>query len=498
MLEDHGYIQPALARTVELEDTGKPFDLRMDVIAVLQRTAEVTPYNTLVRLFVLARPVSEEEARAALAPVELEQLLALGLLRKSDGGIRAEAALLPFQDLLLVRDFWPQVTGKSNLGNCVLGVGPTSLALANVTVRHHVAFALDLGTGSGIQALWAARHADRVIATDTNPRALNFAAMNCRLNELSNIELRQGSLYEPVSDCRFDLIVANPPFVISPRSDYEYRDSGMSGDAISEQVIRGAPALLREGAYCTVLINWYHQSEEDWSDRLTQWVASSGCDAWILCSYHTDPISYASNWLRQTTANDPDRYTHLLDEWLAYYEQLGIGMISSGAVILRRRSCRSNWLRAERTPAGLPRGSCSDQIQRIFAAQDFLEELGDDQNLLKKTLILTRDHQLEHVLQAENGNWAVKQAQLKQTRGFQFIGNVDRLVATILAGCNGQHKVGELVDDLAVGLGMKAEQIVPACIGVIRKLLESGFLSVSAKSTTMKDTKGHEDFITLE
>ena len=59
MLEDRGYIQPALARTVELEDTGKPFDLRMDVIALVfcvpvrnRRRKEIKDQTTLVQYWI--------------------------------------------------------------------------------------------------------------------------------------------------------------------------------------------------------------------------------------------------------------------------------------------------------------------------------------------------------------------------------------------------------------------------------------------------------------
>ena len=58
--------------------------------------------------------------------------------------------------------------------------------------------ALDLGTGCGIQALLAAKHAERVVATDVNPRALGFAAFNAALNGIETIELRDGSGFDPV------------------------------------------------------------------------------------------------------------------------------------------------------------------------------------------------------------------------------------------------------------------------------------------------------------
>ena len=58
---------------------------------------------------------------------------------------------------------------------------------------------LDIGTGSGLLAVHAAAHADRVVAVDINPRALRFAEFNAALNAVDNVEWREGSLFEPVA-----------------------------------------------------------------------------------------------------------------------------------------------------------------------------------------------------------------------------------------------------------------------------------------------------------
>ena len=79
--------------------------------------------------------------------------------------------------------------------------------------------ALDVGTGNGIQAVLASRHAGAVVATDVSERALAFAEFNCDLNDADNVELRLGSFLEPAAGERFGLVVSNPPFAISPDHD---------------------------------------------------------------------------------------------------------------------------------------------------------------------------------------------------------------------------------------------------------------------------------------
>jgi methylase of polypeptide subunit release factors len=91
------------------------------------------------------------------------------------------------------------------------------------TVVPRDARVLDLGTGSGVCALFAARRARTVIATDINPEAVRCARVNALLNRLdSRIEARQGDLFEPVAGERFDLVLFNPPFLLgAPRTPRE-------------------------------------------------------------------------------------------------------------------------------------------------------------------------------------------------------------------------------------------------------------------------------------
>ena len=125
----------------------------------------------------------------------------------------------------------------------VLGVGGASLTLSGLMLQRPVARALDVGTGCGIQALHASRHADRVVATDISVRALQLAELNAGLNGIDSVEFRLGSLFEPVAGETFDHIVSNPPFVITPRADgvpeYEYRDGGMVGDDLIAAFVAG-------------------------------------------------------------------------------------------------------------------------------------------------------------------------------------------------------------------------------------------------------------------
>jgi HemK-related putative methylase len=88
--------------------------------------------------------------------------------------------------------------------------------LADLTV-------LDLGTGSGVGAVFAARRGASVVAVDINPEAARCARINALLNQVDErVEVRQGDLFAPVQGRRFDLVLFNPPFYRgTPRDDLD-------------------------------------------------------------------------------------------------------------------------------------------------------------------------------------------------------------------------------------------------------------------------------------
>ena len=189
----------------------------------LRRTTGGSPLETLVRLFLLQTTVSVADAEAAL-PGLVDRLAVAGLLEQSVSEVRARLDCRPYgtdddTPLWVVSDLTPGLDGGPQrvVADHVLGISPASTSLAQLTLREPVGSALDLGTGCGVQALHLARHAQRVVATDVNARALAVARFNAALNDVADVvEVRDGSFFEPVRDERFDLIATNPPFVISP------------------------------------------------------------------------------------------------------------------------------------------------------------------------------------------------------------------------------------------------------------------------------------------
>src|SRR5258708_7953463 len=173
---------------------------------LLYATRSGRPLDTLVRLFVAGVPVDLEQARATLQPALVSALSKAGVLRVTSSAAVPLVSILPHDDLVLASD---QPFRSGTVPEYVPGITDSSVFLELYTIRRPMASVMDFGTGFGIHALRASLHADRVAATDANPRALDFVRFNAALNLCSNIELVEGNAFEPVAGRSFDLIVGN-------------------------------------------------------------------------------------------------------------------------------------------------------------------------------------------------------------------------------------------------------------------------------------------------
>jgi HemK-related putative methylase len=115
---------------------------------------------------------------------------------------------------------------------------------------------LDLGTGSGVCAVFAARHARRVVAVDINPAAVRCAAINAYMNHLEHkIELRHGDLFGPVPQERFDLVLFNPPFLLGTAQDD--RDRAWRSNDIAERFAADLGGHLKPGGSALLLLSTF-------------------------------------------------------------------------------------------------------------------------------------------------------------------------------------------------------------------------------------------------
>jgi ribosomal protein L11 methyltransferase (prmA) len=313
----------------------------------------------LTALFMLGEPVGAAALETALPRTGVAGALAIGLVVPTQSA-SGEQRYAPAVDLRpheaedahgsvrwwVASDLGELVTGQALAPDHVLGIGRAGLTLAALTPRKPVETVLDLGVGCGIQTLYLLRHVRQVVATDISTRALEFTAFNVALAgvDSARVQLRQGNLLEPVAGQRFDLIVSNPPFVITPPSVrqaglplMEYRDAG---GPILPALVRGLEDHLNPDGVAVMLGNWEHREGTSWRTSVNQWIGKS-LDAWIIQREVQDPVEYAAMWLRDgglTPERSGVAFENALAAWQEDFDSRQVSGVGMGYLVFHAPS----------------------------------------------------------------------------------------------------------------------------------------------------------------
>jgi methylase of polypeptide subunit release factors len=474
-------------------------------LARLRRTlGRTTPTATLAELFVLGLPVSPVQLAEALPSLGIRgasELRLISSVDERDESVRPTADLRPYSfiDQLGVGSWWiVSDLGELSLGHAVgedhvLGVGGASLTLSGLMIQRPVDSVLDLGTGCGIQAMHAARHARRVVATDVSARALDIAALNAELNGFDTIEFRLGSLFEPVADESFDQIVSNPPFVITPRADgvpsYEYRDGGMVGDSLVQHVVRHAGEYLKPGGVAQFLGNWEYTREQAGLDRVRGWLDESTddrIDAWVIERDVQHIDEYAETWIRDggTTPASPE-FDRLYGAWLNDFEHRGVERVGFGYVTLRRPDAATpptppaplRRLEQLHGPLGGSGSGLGAHLADCLDGHDW-QASRSDAELASSTLVVASDVTVErHYWPGDDDPTAMI---LRQGGGFGRQLPIDTGLAALVGACDGELSIAAICGALAQLLSVDEESLTAELLPLVRALVDDSMLRPTA------------------
>ena len=442
----------------------------------LRRTTGGSPRETMTRLWLLQATAPLADVERAL-PGLVDELCVAGILERSVGEVAARVDLRPYaaddRNLWVLGDLTPGLDGGPNrVGpDHVLGISPAATSLAQLTVRQPVGSALDLGTGCGVQSLHLAAHAQKIVATDVNQRALWITGLNAELNSVE-LDLRAGSFFEPVADERFDLVVTNPPFVISPATGERlvYRDSGLPGDRAVEHIVRTLPGHLSPGGLGQVLANWAILRDRPWNERLAEWTQGSGCDVWVVQREVLDPAEYVELWIKDAGLHGAADYLTRYDTWLSWLEEQGVEGIGFGWINLRASGGDDRRLEEWRWEVEQPLGN---EVGAHFARVAALRELSDDQ------LLAVRPRLRPDVVQETHGPVGAEDPSrivLRQQRGMRRARQVDTVEAALAGASDGDLTVAQLLAALEQILGPDAAG--DDRLAGVRELVAEGFLEL--------------------
>jgi methylase of polypeptide subunit release factors len=445
------------------------------------------PAAVLARLFLLGEALDDAPIDRALARTGAAGLRARGLLGP-DGRALVEVRPYSAVDTTGVVNWWVvsdhgEMVRRGPLSaDHVLGVGGASLTLAGLVPTSPARRVLDLGTGSGVQALHARRSAASVIATDLSDRALRLAALTLELSGVDNVELRHGDMLTPVAGERFDRIVSNPPFVITPRERgvdvLEYRDGGRVGDGIVEELVRALPDHLEPSGTAHLLGNWEYRAGTDGLDRVRAWVEAAGLDAWVIERDRQDAAEYAETWLRDggvRTASET--FEALAEAWLDDFAARGVTHVGFGYLTLRRPANTSapRLRRFERVATAAPSGTSGlgDAIAAGFAAHDQIAALDDVAFARMHATVAPDVTEERHFWPGAEHPTVMR---LVQGTGLGRVVDLDTGLGAVVGACDGELPMGVIVaavaDLLDVDAGALAAEVLPrmrelAVVGMI-------------------------------
>ena len=441
----------------------------------LDWTREPTPLNLLWRVFLIGMPVDRETFEALLPGAVIGTMLEAGMLTVGGREVSATLSLMPVDEFLFASDVAPMQFGHSP--DMVLWPNHSTRVLQLATIRRPWEAVLDMGAGCGILSVMAAAHSARVVATDLNPRAAEFTRFNAWLNGLDNIETRTGDTFETVSGQTFDLIVANPPFFVTPTSGLMYCENGMDLDQYCRRVVREGAPLLREGGYLQMLFEWVQVRGQKWQDRLAEWVDGTGCDVWVMRTYARDAAAYAHERTKEDFAVEPEAASAKFHQWLAYYRERDVEEICGGLLAMRKRA-GENWVRFEESLVddSEPFG---DAILEMFETQTILSATLLDEDLLSLKPRLAEQARMEQHLRAVDGRLTLSAFNLVLKGGLPATTGVESQVADFLARCEGTRTLEDLAQELAAKARVPLDQVRRQCCAIVRKLAERRFLHFS-------------------
>ncbi|MBG0826882.1 class I SAM-dependent methyltransferase [Planomonospora sp. ID67723] len=443
---------------------------REELVPALRATRDGDPLGTLIRLWWLGIPVEPPPG------LPVAELAAAGLLTANGDRIVAAVHLQPWETGgYVVSDRKVRPGDPTLRADHVVGAGGASANLAQLVSRRPVQRVLDLGTGCGVQVLHLVDRAEEIVATDVNPRALELARLSWALSGVEGVDARVGSLFEPVEGERFDLIVSNPPFVISPRGRFTYRESGLRGDDFCRDLVRQAPGLLNPGGTCQLLANWLHIEGEDWRDRVGGWLTETGRDGWAVQRDVQDPAEYVELWLRDAAEQGTPRYRELYDDWLGWFEAENVTGVGFGWITLHDSGSLDPVVRVEEYGGRveLPVGGYVDEV---------LGSIGRAHRMTDAELLAARLRLARGVVEERIGSPGAEDPttiMLRQTRGLGRAARVGTVEAALAGVCDGDYPLAPLLSAIADLTGDDPGDLLSKAPESLRTLIAEGFFHIS-------------------
>jgi SAM-dependent methyltransferase len=424
--------------------------------------------DVLIRLFLEGWPVTAEAIDRWLGAREMLERLQW-IDRHGEDSYAATVTLYPVQDLFIASDRFNNADGSPFVGwddmvyQCLL---PTTERLITGVPRSGWDSVLDMCAGAGVGGLLCAKGAKRVLAVDLTARCVHFVRFNAVLNGFSNVEARQGSLYEPVGDEQFDLITAHPPYQPVWRHLQMFNSGGMDGEEIAKGVLEGGPAHLKPGGrlYCLCQLS---DRDEPAEVRVRSWLAPRQREEVDIAM-----VAFRRRSLVEFSAVSALCENWTGEEWRAWMTQmrpLRIRDLVYGMYVLQRsKGGRKVFTVRREGPAAE-----SEAIRQLVDWETEAAQACFRDCVSGLRLRLRESCEVSERLEAQQGGgWKAGLATLRNTLPFEAALRVDDRTMALLGKMDGRKPLSELLRSASV------REPVDKVGALIHLLVSKGFVEV--------------------
>ena len=442
-LEGCGFTAGAVCGRLGIQEISEYKSLRLG--RTTGQTTE-TPLDALIHLLMDGEYVERQTLEALLPPEALPLMEALGLVAFEPARPElcyATVMLVPARGLLLASD-------RSSAPGHELYSMPADVVYPAAMANTHEFLAtlpetpcdslLDLGAGTGIAALDAARYARHAWATDIAARSVRFAEFNRRLNGVENVTVLEGDMYQPLEGLTFDRIVAHLPYVPARANRLIFRDGGADGEEVLRRAVEGLPRMLRPGGEFRTLVTAADCDEEVFEDRLRRWlgVAAPEFDLVLVAHRLTAPKDLLANMLANGSTT--------LEDWRydrEVWARRKVMFLFHGSVVIRRH-------RAPR-PAFTSRALKGEGFRQANAEwlldwETAVHDPAAAEALLETRPALAPHCELAVIHHAQNGRLAPKAWTLRSKRPFDAECICQEWLVQVVAACDGKATWREQLD----------------------------------------------------
>jgi carbamoyltransferase len=314
--------------------------------------------SIMISLFLLQSEMPRKTADSALSSNLVDELLIIGFLtRSTTDTVAATVSIYPCSGCYFITDhhFRPVSRDYNSAPHQpVMHLGQDSYALAYLAMKPQDGDrVLDMCAGSGVQGILAAHRAKRVVGVDINPRAVEFARINARLNSVAaKCDFRCGSMYEAVRQEsqrregeRFNLILGNPPFVPSPNTGRDrllFRDGGPAGDEILGPLLAGLLKHMTPTGSAAVISMFADEKRCHHKAKIKKWVGmQTSVDLLLLriCKLEREELAF---WITSQAFGDEFAdFSYRYQEWLAALRFKQIVRMTCGVLLVSRSQAPS-------------------------------------------------------------------------------------------------------------------------------------------------------------